>query len=394
MTRRQIGLSGIILLMIAIGICVVLPKHSGSRGSEASGPVTEIPVHASQVPGAFVAIKSDETTSNLWGRPAPEVAARNSRRYGFAWILRQLGATEDQLNGLANLNIADVIAELKQKAQAGDAASINILGEIAYQNCRLGRDDATVKGYVDSQIRDVQAVPAIDSSWFSSVMRNDEAFYNKVYDACAHVDVDEAMSWVKTQAEKGDGASLWLISRDANNMTEIQQRLRDSAAAGFPQAQFELAWAILGGQEGAAGTGTGKVRAGDMLRASQDPLPRAESVLASCEYFGCDGIAVDVSAAIKHAREAAQRGEIDAILGIGAHLPAGQLDPNEVVAWGLIRASLQQRGCGGDVFDVQSMTRIVSTLHANTISAQARALAEQYWRDYGAQMMSNIGCAS
>ena len=25
-------------------------------------------------------------------------------------------------------------------------------------------------------------------------------------------------------------------------------------------------------------------------------------------------------------------------------------------------------------------------------STQARVLAEQYWRDYGVQMMSNIGC--
>jgi hypothetical protein len=393
MTRRQIGLSGIILSVIAIGIWVVLPKHSSPSGSAASGPVSEIPVHASQAPGAFAAIKSDETTSNLWGRPAPEVAARNGRRYGFAWILRQLGATEDQLNRLANLDIAGVIAELKQKAQAGDAASINVLGEIAYQNCRLGRDDATVKGHVDSQIRDVLAVPAIDSSWFSSVMRDDEAFYKKVYDACAHLDVDEAMSWVKTQAEKGDGASLWLISRDANSMTEMQQRLRDSAAASFPQAQFELAWAILGGQEGAAGTGTAIVNAGDMLRASLEQLPRSELQLAICEYSGCDGVTVDVNAAIKHAREAAQRGSPDAMVYIGPHLPAGQLDPDEVTAWGLVQASLEQRGCGSDVFDVRSMTRIVNTLNANTVSAQARVLAEQYWQRYGVQMMSSIGCS-
>jgi hypothetical protein len=227
-------------------------------GSVANGPVTKTPAHASQVPGAFAAIKADETKSNLWGRPAPEVAAHNSRRSGFAWILRQLGPTEDQLNRLANLDIAGVLSELKQKASAGDAASINILGEIAYQNCRLGRDDATAKGYVDSQIRDVLAFPAIDSSWFSTVMRDDEAFYKKMYDACAHVDVDEALSWVKARADQGDGASLWLLSLFAGNMTEMQQRLRDAAVAGFPEAQFDLAWAILGNQEGAAGTGATK----------------------------------------------------------------------------------------------------------------------------------------
>jgi hypothetical protein len=394
MTKRQLGIVGIIVLMIAIGIWVVLIKRGGSSALGGSGPVPEIPVHASQVPGSFAEIKADETKSNLWGRPAPDVAARNSRRYGFAWILRQLGATEDQLSRLANLDIAGVLSELKQKASAGDAASINILGEIAYQNCRLGRDDATVKGYVDSQIRDVLAVPAIDSSWFSTVMRDDEAFYKKVYDACAHVDVDEAMSWVKARATLGDGASMWLLSLSAGNMTEMQQRLRDAAAAGFPQAQFDLAWAILGNQEGAAGTGAAKVNAGDLLRSSQEQLPRSELQLAVCEYSGCDGVTVDLDAAIKHAREAAQRGSPDAIVYIGPHVPAGQLDPNEVTAWGLVQASLGQRGCGGDVLSIRSLTRIVNTLNAKNISAEARMLAEQYWRDYGSQMMSNIGCTS
>ena len=389
---KRLGTAGIILLMVAIGLWVALPKHSGSSGSAASGPVTVIPVHASQIPGSFSAIKSDETTSNLWERPAPETAARNSRRYGFAWILRQLGATEDQLNRLANLDIASVLSELKQKASAGDASSVNILGEIAYQNCRLGRDDATVKGYVDSQIRDVLAVPGIDSSWFSTVMRDDEAFYKKMYDACAHVDVDEAMSWVKARADHGDGASLWLLSLSAGNLTEMQQRLRDAAAAGFPQAQFELAWAIIGGQEGAAGTGAAKFSARDMLKESIEQLPRSETQLAVCEYSGCDGVAVDVDAAIKHAREAAQRGSPDAIVYIGPHVPAGQLDPNEVTAWSLVQASLQQRGCGGNGFSVREMKSVSITLNANNISARARALADQYWQEFGPQMMANIGC--
>jgi len=113
-TRRRIGIGGLTILMLAIGVWVALPKHSDLRGSVAGGPVGEIPVHASPVPGSFAAIKSDETTSKLWGRPAPDVAARNSRRSGFAWILRQLGATEDQLNRLANLDIAGVLSELKQ----------------------------------------------------------------------------------------------------------------------------------------------------------------------------------------------------------------------------------------------------------------------------------------
>jgi TPR repeat protein len=391
MNKRRIGIGGIIILMIAVGVWVLMPTHSAST-------VRKL-VLATTPPLVPVATVSPETDSkkvsagsDLWTRLSPDVAARNGRRYGFAWILRQLGATEDQLNRLADLDIAGVIAELKEKARAGDAASINVLGEIALQNCQLGRDDVTVESFVASQIRDVQAVPAIDAAWFTGVMRNDEIFDKAVHAACAQVDVNEVMSWVTSRANKGDGASLWLMFRDANNMTEMQQRLRDAAAAGFPQAQFELAWGILHGQEGAAGTGAAKVSAGDMLTASQGQLPRSEAQLATCEYSGCDGVPVDVNAAIKHAREAAQRGSPEAMVYIGPHLPAGQLDPNEVAAWGLIQASLQQAGCGGNGFSVREMKSISSTLNANNISAQARTLAEQYWQDHGAQMMANIGC--
>src|SRR5258708_33315543 len=115
------------------------------------------------------------------------------------------------------------------------------------------------------------------------------------------------MSLVKTQAEKADGASLWLLYRDANNMTEIQQRLREAAAAGFPQAQFELSWALLAPQEGAAGTGAANVSAGGMLPASQGPLSPSEQQLAVCASPGCDGIRVATDASVHPAREAAPR---------------------------------------------------------------------------------------
>jgi hypothetical protein len=81
------------------------------------------------------------------------------------------------------------------------------------------------------------------------------------------------------------------------------------------------------------------------------------------------------------------------MVSIGPHIAAGQLSPEEASAWALVRASLQQAGCGGIGFSVRDMKVISSTLNANNISPQARALAEQYWREYGPQMMSNIGCA-
>jgi hypothetical protein len=101
-------------------------------------------------------------------------------------------------------------------------------------------------------------------------------------------------------------------------------------------------------------------------------------------------------AILQHARPSAGASmrEIDGMLAMGPHLSAGQVDPNEVMAWGLVHASLVQQGCGGNGFSVREMKSTLGTLNANNITAQARELAEQYWQEFGAQMMANIGCGS
>jgi TPR repeat protein len=390
----RIAIGALALLVILIGVWAAFRQHadlsvSGSTSSltydEALDRRTAKPAMRSSSPKVL----------DLWTRPTAEVAARNYRKSEFAWILRQLGATELQLDRLADGDVAGLVTELKQKAQSGDADSINMLGEIALQNCRMDRDDETLAAYAASQIAEAQAFSAIDTAWFTAAMHEDTAFDRRVNAACKQViDLNEILSWVTARAAQGDGASLWLLYRAAGNLTEMQQRLLEAAAAGFPQAQFELAWAIIAGQEGAAGTGAAKVHAGDLLRQSEDQLATSEQQLAFCEYSGCDGVTPDIDSAIKHAREAAQAGAIDAMLAIGPHLPAGQINPDEIVAWGLVHASLLQQGCGGNGFSVREMKGILSTLNANNISTQARSLAEQYWQDYGAQMMSNIGCSS
>jgi hypothetical protein len=388
----KIAIGAVAILLVLIGVWAALRQHAHMP---AGAPTSSIVKDQAWDETAKPVVASNKATkdSSPWVRPSAEVAARNFRRQGFAWILKQLGATDAQLNRLADQDILGVLLELKQKAQSGDPNSINILGQITLQNCRLGRNDDILEAHAASQIADAQGFPPQDAAWFSAAIHEDTAFDKRVNAACRQViDQDEVLSWIRARAAQGDGASLWLLFTTAGNMTEMQQRLRDAAATGFPEAQFELAWAIIGGQQGAAGAD--KVNAGDLLRQSADQLPRSEAELAVCEYSGCDGVAVDTDAAIKHAREAAQRGEIDAMLVMGPHLSAGQVDPNEVMAWGLVHASLVQQGCAGNGFSVREMKSTLGTLNANNITAQARELAEQYWSDYGKQMMANLGCGS
>jgi hypothetical protein len=77
------------------------------------------------------------------------------------------------------------------------------------------------------------------------------------------------------------------------------------------------------------------------------PWNDAGQTCRAVRYFGkCQGISIDIDAAIVNAREAAQAGYTSAILRIGPHLPAGQMDPNEVTAWGLGPQIMTNLGCG------------------------------------------------
>jgi hypothetical protein len=121
-------------------------------------------------------------------------------------------------------------------------------------------------------------------------------------------------------------------------------------------------------------------------------LPYAESALALCEFSGCPGVAIDIPAAVSHTREAAQRGAMEAIIEIGPQVQASIVDPTEVAAWGLVNTMLAQQGCTYGAFSVQLVTAATNTLTSKKSFDKARSLAEQHWRDYGPQIVNNIGC--
>jgi hypothetical protein len=58
-----------------------------------------------------------------------------------------------------------------------------------------------------------------------------------------------------------------------------------------------------------------------------------------------------------------------------------------------VGAMLAQQGCAYGGLTVQWMKSLTSTLASNRIPDKARTLADQYWKGYGMQMMTNIGCS-
>jgi hypothetical protein len=250
MTRRKIGIGVVFALLVVVGVLVQRRQPALSSAKVIVAPVIGMPTPIAAeriVPKPSTSISTPQ--SPTWSRPPAASASRSYRRSGLAWILRQLGASEKLLDRLVDGDLVAAITELKQRAQGGDPAAINILGELAYQRCYLGRDDKTLNEYEAFQLTNARALPPNDLAWFSTALRGDIAYDKQFNSACKQlIDQDQVRSWVAARANQGDGASIWLLFNSADNMTDMQQRLRDAAAAGFPEAQYELAWAIIGGQ--------------------------------------------------------------------------------------------------------------------------------------------------
>ena len=63
-----------------------------------------------------------------------------------------------QLDRLTGGGAFAVVSEIKQKAQGGDLASVQVLGQLAILNCRLARSAGSVDSYKNRQITEAQAL--------------------------------------------------------------------------------------------------------------------------------------------------------------------------------------------------------------------------------------------
>jgi len=397
MSKTKTGIAILVLLGIIVVLLLMTQRpgqpHAAHVKTESGNTVKASTYAAGSLPESRT-LHSDAVI-RFPSRPSANAVSRNVRRSGFAWILRQLGATEDLLDRLADGDLANVVIELKERAAKGDATAINTLGFIAHQKCLLGRDEETIAGNEARQLSAARLLSPDDAAWFGAILQQSDAYERRSISICSQlIDQDQVSSWVSERAAQGDGVSLWLLFLAASNVTEMQRRLTDAAAAGFPQAQYELARAILAGQSGAAGSGPNASTAMDLLRRSANALPAAEAALSRCEFSGCEGAAPEPEAALTHALEAARRGAIDAIIAIGPQLPAGQISQDELAAWTYVHALLQRNGCSVGLLNAAWVTGVSATLSAADTPARALTLANQYWQSYGSQMMGNLGCAA
>jgi TPR repeat protein len=301
----------------------------------------------------------------------------------------RLGASHQFIARLVGGDVLGALNDLKKQAIAGDPTAINVYGDFTYWNCFVHRSPEQLDSYAAMQMQESRTLPATDAEWFREAFMEDIAFEKAVVAACSEVvNVDQAFDMVDERAKQGDSASLWLASMTVGKMAESQQLLRAAAIAGSADAQFEIAFVVLGGhQQELLGTGPDGLDIGDLLRQSAEQIPQAEGNLATCEFYGCAGIVADPAEGVRTALSAAEHGFSDALFSIGPHLTPSQLDSNDVEAWKLIQASVELQ-CGGSWSNVKAMKATLDALSSPAATDAARQRADQLLAQYGAE----LGC--
>jgi hypothetical protein len=392
MNRRYVVACAIVAA--SIGAAALLFSRWASQ-SKVAAPVPAVAAYT-----GFGAVTSDRRLPSTsaanhqypWLARAPAaIAHRREEREAFAWILRQFGASEATLDRLAQGDLNDLMADLKRQASTADATAVNTLGWLAHR-CHLLRPPEVLDHYDAAQKMEAQTLSGSDATWLASLIDDDETRERALAAACAsQISQDQTDAMISAQAGRGDAASLWLLSESAGNVYELRALMRQAAAGGFPEAQYELAMQLLATQDPQWHL-PGDPSPIDLLREAAAQLPDARANLAICEFSGCEGMTPDLTAAVQDARTAAQLGQTDAILSLSTALPVGALDPDEGAAWQLFATALEQQGCRVDNHYVDWLKSIDTALASPAITPQVQALANQYWQTYGAAAQAQLGC--
>jgi hypothetical protein len=391
--RRPLRI-GLVLLAFAWGLGLVL-WHTNNRHPRAKGLSTGTEVTRAQLPrrAATPADGSAEpkSPSALPPRPQASVLHRNLQRAGFQWIFRRLGATDAQLNWIADGQFSELIGDLRSSVESGDAKATAVLGWLA-ERCRLLRGAEQQTSWRQFNSARLQPLAAADLADYREVATRQDQWEQSFREACtSQIDQDYVDRHLEEMATKQDGASLWLLSRRSSNYAAGIRLMSEAASTGFAQAQYEFARSLIMDPD-ARKVVTQALSPVTLLTEAAATVPEAKVVLAQCLFEDCDLREPDHEAALQTAREAAGAGEPDAIFFLASRLSIGTLPADEVTAWRLFKSTLAAQGCYGDEDAAFGLEPPGSSGPTPLPSAAARSLAVTFWQRYGMQAVARLGC--
>jgi hypothetical protein len=383
-----------VLLAFACGLGLVV-WQTYTRDPRAEGLSTGTEVTRAQLPRrpAMPVGGSAESKSPgaLPPRPQASVLHRNLERAGFQWIFRRLGATDAQLNWIADGQFSELIRDLRAGVESGDAKATAVFGWLA-ERCRLLRSAEQQTSWRQLNSQNLQQLAAADLADYREVARRQDQWERSFREACeSQIDQDYADRHLEEMATRQDGASLWLLSRRNSNYAAGLRLMLEAASTGFAQAQYEFARSLIMDPD-ARKVATEAPSPVTLLTEAATTVPEAKVVLAQCLFDGCDLREPDHEAALQTAREAAAAGEPDAIFFLGSRLSIGALPADEVAAWRLFKSTLAAQGCYGEEDAAFGLESRGSSAPAPVPSAAARSLAIMFWQRYGTQGAARLGC--
>ena len=211
-------------------------------------------------------------------RPAAKAAARNSRRANLS-LLSQFGASEKLVEWLTDGDALAVIGELKQRAQGGDPSAANILEYMAYRTCAIAGVNGEGSSFQVHQLVDAQALSGEDAEWIRATIQERNLYSKQLVAEQQGIDKKEIEAWVTISADRGNSASLWLLSHFGSNRSAAfkQQKLQEAVDGGFPEAQAWMAQDLTSTVPHPPPNQS--IGAGNLFTEAAESLPYAESLL-------------------------------------------------------------------------------------------------------------------
>jgi TPR repeat protein len=204
---------------------------------------------------------------------------------------------------------------------------------------------------------------------------------------------------LRESAGAGHAGSLLVLGQDTTGDEAARRKLWTSAAIlGDVRAQLLLAANLR--EAGSNETILGE-RAAFWLKVAASNSTPAAVALARCRALGCDGGPVDGPAALELMRNAARRGNDQALELLGA--PSSEfpieIDALERHAWLQFLRSLWRHGCYGEAQSAERLraldreaTRAEAALSPYDLR-NARQLAESYWSRYAVEAQRAQRCS-
>lgn len=305
---------------------------------------------------------------------------------------------EEMLQSLAKGAVDTAVAALSSQSAAGDHNATIALVRMQHWCNRIVTSKPVDTAAQMGNLARTLSSPKLARA--AGVLAAEKSFQQRASQSCraARFDFGAIESRLRESAAGGDPASATELAQFVRDPKQRMHLLQQAADKNFPPALQALATArLIAVQRGETTENVASIRL--LFKQAGLTLPKAKVDLANCMALGCDGHPADAATAAAFGADAAREGEPSAFLSM-ARMPWGRRIPRaQLLAWQYYGDKLNEAGCNGDTYVMASMTfaQTEAALEKGQdakLIEQAKAQAENLWKDNGALAMREQGCST